>query len=240
MLFFIVCFVAGIITVATPCVLPLLPTVLGVAGLGNARTKYVVLASLSISIVACTFLLKVSSIFVNVPATVWSTFSAVILFYFGLVYLFPLWWTMVPGMATFNARANIFAGRGALRRSAWGDVMVGVALGPIFSTCSPTYFVILASVLPVSFLQGSVYLAAYVAGLVATLWLVIELGERMTQVLDASLNRNEYVRKGVGAFFMLIAFLIFTGQDKSIELSLLENGLFDATHLEQVLLEKIK
>ena len=52
--------------------------------------------------------------------------------------------------------------------------MVGLSLGPVFSSCSPTYAIILAVILPASFLTGLLNLFAYVLGLSIAL-LVIAL-----------------------------------------------------------------
>ncbi|USN58208.1 MAG: hypothetical protein H6767_08005 [Candidatus Peribacteria bacterium] len=43
-----------------------------------------------------------------------------------------------------------------------GSILVGISLGPVFSSCSPTYAIILAVILPTSFLFGLVNLFAYV------------------------------------------------------------------------------
>ena len=40
-------------------------------------------------------------------------------------------------------------------------IATGAALGPVFSTCSPTYSLLLATVFPVSFLSGIGYTLIY-------------------------------------------------------------------------------
>ena len=50
--------------------------------------------------------------------------------------------------------------------------MIGAALGPVFSSCSPTYALIVATVLPQSFLSGLFYISVYVIGLALMLLLV--------------------------------------------------------------------
>ncbi len=44
-------------------------------------------------------------------------------------------------------------------------IATGAALGPVFSTCSPTYSLLLATVFPVSFVAGIGYTLIYAIGL---------------------------------------------------------------------------
>ena len=82
----IVSFAAGVLTVLAPCVLPLLPVIVGgtaarTAGesAGSDRTwlrPLVIAASLAVSVVAFTLLLKASSALLGIPAWVWQSISA--------------------------------------------------------------------------------------------------------------------------------------------------------------------
>ncbi len=56
-------------------------------------------------------------------------------------------------------------------------ILTGAALGPVFSTCSPTYALLLATVFPVSFISGIIYTLIYALGLSLILVLII-LGGR--------------------------------------------------------------
>jgi cytochrome c-type biogenesis protein len=170
MTLFIISFVAGVLTVLAPCILPLLPVVIGSSvGARSKATPYIVIGSLAFSILIFTYILKVSTAFISIPPFVWSYISGGILFGFGLILVFPKIWESLPFVNKASTDANILMGAGHQKKSIWGDVMVGAALGPVFSSCSPTYFVILATVLPASFFLGSLYLLAYLAGLVMIL-----------------------------------------------------------------------
>lgn len=56
-------------------------------------------------------------------------------------------------------------------------IVTGAVLGPVFSTCSPTYSLLLATVFPVSILAGIGYALVYALGLSCMLTL-IALGGR--------------------------------------------------------------
>ncbi|MCR4281249.1 MAG: cytochrome C biogenesis protein, partial [Candidatus Kaiserbacteria bacterium] len=84
MAFLIVSFIAGVLTVLAPCILPLLPVVIGSSAMGRSRwTPYIVVGSLSVSIILFTFLLKAGTAFIMVPPYFWTSLSGGILILFG-------------------------------------------------------------------------------------------------------------------------------------------------------------
>lgn len=68
-----VSFIAGILTILAPCVLPVLPVIL--AGSLTEKEKwypYLVTLSLALSIVIFTVLLKASTALIDIPSSFWS------------------------------------------------------------------------------------------------------------------------------------------------------------------------
>jgi len=235
----IVSFLAGVLTVLAPCVLPLLPVVLGSSVSGrNPLSPYVVVGSLAVSIVLFTYLLKVSTAFVSVPPEFWTYISGGILTVFGLTLVFPTLWESLPGIGKLSVSSNKLMGTGYQEKSLVGDVLIGIALGPIFSTCSPTYFVILASVLPVSFALGTLYILAYVIGLSLILLLIAILGQRFASKLEVFSNPKSYFKKVIGILFVILGLSIVVGLEKNLETKLLNSG-FDITKVEQLLLKRV-
>ncbi len=69
-------FVAGILTILAPCVLPVLPVVLA----GSVTEKkwwypYLVTLSLALSVVLFTVLLKASTLLIDIPPSFWKILS---------------------------------------------------------------------------------------------------------------------------------------------------------------------
>jgi len=239
MTFLVVAFLAGVLTVLAPCILPLLPVVIGSSATGRSRsTPYIVVGSLALSVIAFTFLLKASTLFIQVPAEVWMYLSGGILVFFGATLIVPSLWERVPGIARMSASSNQLVGKGHQKKSIWGDVLIGAALGPVFSTCSPTYFVILASVLPASLVLGTTYLLAYVIGLSLMLLLIALLGQRFADSLSRFADSKGFLKKAVGVLFVLLGILIAFGLEKKVETFILDSGYLDVTSIEQVLLER--
>lgn len=234
----IISFVAGVLTVLAPCVLPLLPVIVGgsLAGNPNKRRAITITASLGVSVILFTYLLKASTVLINVPQSFWHALSGGILIIVGLFFLFPSLWDRIPFVNSVNRAGNRMMGTGNRKASFWGDVIIGASLGPVFSSCSPTYFVILATVLPASPFLGFIYLLAYALGLSVMLLLIALIGERLIEKLGIVADPSGWFTKIIGILFLLVGVAILTGFDAWLEAYLLSGGFFDVTNLEQFLL----
>lgn len=234
-------FIAGVLTVLAPCVLPLLPIIIGGAVQDAHRRwkPYVITASLAVSIVLFTLLLKVSVVFLSVPPRSWQVISGVILLMIGITMTWPALWEKISARGGRVTRyANTLLARGHQRNSVAGDVMIGAALGPVFSSCSPTYFVILATVLPQSFLLGIVHLLAYAAGLALILLLVALAGRRFLIKIGVIADSRGRFKRAMGVLFIVVGVAVFNGWDKKIETTLITSGFFDGlTQIEYQLLK---
>ncbi len=239
MILFILSFVAGILTVLAPCTLPLLPIIVGstVAGVPSKKKVFTITISLGVSIVLFTLLLKVSSALISVPQEVWGYISGTIIIVFGLITLFPNLWESLSFVSKLNVDSNRLLAVGYKKESFWGNVIIGASLGPVFSSCSPTYFLILATVLPQSFALGLADLFVYAIGLSGTLILVAFASQKLILKLGGISDTHGLFRKSLGVVFIIVGVLILFGIDKKIQASLLAGGIFDITRVEQSLLK---
>jgi cytochrome c biogenesis protein CcdA len=239
MILLLISFVGGVLTILAPCILPLIPIIVGGSladGSVNKKKAVTVVASLGISVIVFTLLLKVSTLFITIPEYTWTLISGGIILFFGIVTLFPSLWEN-QFLARMSAKSNIVLGKGDQKKSFWGDVIVGAALGPVFSTCSPTYFIVLATVLPVHFAVGILYLLAYAVGLCLSLLLVTLIGQRIITKLGVAADPRGTFKRVLGVLFVIVGLAVITGIDKKTQLFLLDAGVFDVTQIEQKLLE---
>lgn len=224
---------AGVLTVAAPCVLPLLPVVVGgsvVRGGDQRRANwrpYVIAASLAVSVVVFTLALKATTALLGVPPAVWQIVSGVIVLLLGIDLLVPALWDRLSARWRLQARTGDALDRSLTRQSVGGDILTGAALGPVFSSCSPTYALIVAAVLPVSFAEGVTYIVAYAVGLAAMLLLIALVGRRLVQRLGWAANPHGWFRRTVGVLFVLVGLAVITGFDKQLQTWILDAGLYD-------------
>jgi cytochrome c-type biogenesis protein len=240
----ILSFIAGVLTVAAPCILPLLPVIIGGSLLEASKDKpekqwlrpMVIVASLAVSVIVFTLLVKATSVLLGVPQVVWQAISGFIILLLGINFVWPHYWEVLSVKTGLFRRSNAVLGKVYKRQGLLGAVLIGAALGPVFSSCSPTYALIVATILPVSFAQGFLYLVAYAVGMSATLLLIAYLGQAFMTKLRWLSNPNGWFKRLVGVLFIAVALAVIFGLDKELQAYILEQGWYDPiSNLEQLI-----
>jgi cytochrome c biogenesis protein CcdA len=230
----VVSLVAGVLTVAAPCVLPLLPVIVGGSivadGADSRRARwrpYVIAASLAVSVIVFTLLLKATTALLGVPPQVWQVISGIIVILLGINLLFPALWESVSTRLGLGARSNRVLDSSVQRQSVGGDILTGAALGPVFSSCSPTYALIVATVLPVSFAEGLLYVTLYAVGLAIPLLLIALAGRSAARRLGWLADPRGWFRRTMGVLFIIVGIVVIIGADKALQTLILDLGWYD-------------
>jgi len=229
----VVSFVAGALTVAAPCILPLLPVIVGgtvVAG-GKQEKQWfrplVIAGSLAVSVIVFSLLLKATTALLGVPQAVWSIISGGIVVLFGINLLLPALWEKLSLKSGLYAASNKLSSLPYSHTGLARDVLLGASLGPIFSSCSPTYALIIAVILPQSFAEGFANLTAYAIGLAAVLLLIGLAGQSVTKKLGWAANPHGRFKKALGLVFIIVGLAVMFGIDKAAQAYILEQGWYD-------------
>jgi cytochrome c biogenesis protein CcdA/thiol-disulfide isomerase/thioredoxin len=239
MLLLIISFIAGILTILAPCVLPVLPVIIGGSIGGNLAHKarpYIIGASLALSIIGFTLLLKVSTVLINLPPDILNWVSGVIIIALGIVAAMPSWWEALVIHFNWQAAADNRLAASQRNKGFIGAILIGVALGPVFASCSPTYAFILASILPRSFVAGLIYLVAYTLGLAGALLLISLIGKKAIKRFRWAIDTHSLFRRLLGIFFIIIGIVVLTGLQIKVETWVANHLPFDESKLETVLL----
>lgn len=231
----IIAFIAGVLTVAAPCILPLLPVIIGGSVLhgttqnerASLKHPLIIVASLAVSVFVFSLLLKATTLFLGIPTAVWSFISGSIVILFGITLLFPLLWEKLMIVTGWQAGANRLMAKSQKSDGIAKDILLGAALGPVFNSCSPTYALIVAAVLPVSFSTGLVYLMAYSLGLASVLLLISLFGRVFVNKLKWLSNPNGLFKRIIGVIFIIVGLVVLFGVDKKVQSYVLENGWYD-------------
>ena len=219
----LVSLIAGAFTAFTPCVLPILPIVLGGSfnfgqGQNSKYKKSRIILSLIASVFAFTLLLKYSTALIDVSPEVLKAFSGVIIILVAVFTFYPVLFAKLMIATGIKTRIDRLSSNAMQKVSPnFKDYILGLSLGPIFSSCSPTYFFILASVLPVSFFIGSIYLLVYCVGLAASLYTISIFGEALLQKLIQNPNMENIFTKVIAVVLLLTGISIIFGYDKYLQ-----------------------
>lgn len=230
MLLLLGAFFAGIITIFAPCVLPLLPVIIGGSLSGdttNKRRPLVIAASLAVSLIVFTLLLKVSTVFINIPPMAINYLSGGIIIAIGLLTLFPSIYEQILIRTGIQSRSQKLLGQGMTKKGLLGPIIIGAALGPVFSSCSPVYAYILATILPTSFTQAFVYIIAYVLGLSIMLLLVGYYGQKFIAKVTWAADPKGWFQRSVAVLFILVGLLVFTGSAIKVQTYISQNTPFN-------------
>ena len=216
-------FTAGVLSSLSPCVLPILPIVLGAAMARHPLGPAALAAGVTLSFTGVGLFIATIGFSIGLDSGVFRTAAAVILIVFGLVLLLPRLqeWSAVA-TSRFSAWMNPVADRFSVE-GLLGQFLLGLTLGIIWSPCvGPTLGA--ASILAAQGheqVQVGVTMLAF--GLGASLPLIglgilsRQLGARWRGFLLVIGQQGKVV---LGAFAGLAGLLIITGFDKPIETTL--------------------
>jgi cytochrome c-type biogenesis protein len=233
-------FLAGGLTILAPCVLALLPVILGGSvGEKNPWRPLVISLSLAVSVIAFTLLLKATTALLGIPQIFWKLLSGGLVLAFGITMVFPSLWDKISFKLKLHKSEEVLhknTQKGGLK----GAILLGASLGPVFTTCSPTYTLILAIVLPQNFFIGFINLLAYTLGLFLIMLLIGYGGQKVCAKFRGASNPNGWFKRSLGVLLIVTGLAVLTGYDKVIETKILDSGYLGPIELEQELLEKFK
>ena len=213
-------FAAGSLSVLSPCVLPLVPILIGSAASAHRRGPLALAAGLTLSFAVLGVLLASAGAGLGLEQTVFRNIAALMLLGFGVLLLS----SGLQERFAVAASGVSSAGQGVLARLTLdglsGQFVLGLLLGVVWSPCvGPTLgaTITLAS-------QGEqlaqVILVMALFGLGAGLPLVI-LGslsrEAMLRLRGKLLAAGQQGKKVLGAVMLLLGGFILTGLDKRFE-----------------------
>jgi cytochrome c biogenesis protein CcdA len=218
-------FVAGLLSILSPCVLPLVPIVLGAAVTAHAFGALALAAGLAISFTLLGLLLALVGFSLGIDAAMFRAVAAVIMMVLGAVLLVPAWQAK---LAAAGGPLSGWADRrfgGLASTGLAGQFAIGLLLGAVWSPCvGPTLGAasLLAS-------QGrdllQVGLTMMVFGIGAAVPLVLlGLLSRATlmRVRSRLMSAGKFGKGLLGAALILIGVAIVSGADRKIEAVLVD------------------
>lgn len=213
-------FAAGSLSVLSPCVLPLVPILIGTAASAHRRGPLALAAGLTLSFAVIGVLLASAGASLGLDQTVFRNIAAMMLLGFGVL----LFSTGLQERLAVAASGASSAGQGMLARVTLdglsGQFVLGLLLGVVWIPCvGPTLG---ATITLASQGQqlGQVMLVMALFGLGAGLPLVI-LGSlsraAMLRLRGRLLAAGQQGKKALGAVMLLLGVFILTGLDKRFE-----------------------
>jgi cytochrome c biogenesis protein CcdA/thiol-disulfide isomerase/thioredoxin len=229
----------GVLTILSPCILPVLPFVFARSEQKFVTNGLPMLAGMAITFAAIATLAAVGGSWAVRVNQYGRIFALVLLTAFAATLLSPRLadWLARPFVALGNRLAQPGAGTG--KSGPVNSLLLGVATGLLWAPCAGP---ILGLILTGAAISGpnartTLLLFAYAAGAATSLAVALLAGGRIFALLKKSLGTGEWIRRGLGVAVLLAVVAILFGWDSTVLTRLSLNG---TNSLEQSLIDKIK
>jgi cytochrome c biogenesis protein CcdA/thiol-disulfide isomerase/thioredoxin len=240
MALFLLAYLGGVLTIVSPCILPVLPFVFARADRPFLSNGLPLLVGMAAAFSAVATLAAVGGGWA-VQANQYGRVAAMALLgLFGVTLLFPLLSDrLTTPLVALGSRLSQSANRSAAGGGAAivPSLLLGVATGLLWAPCAGP---LLGLILTGAALQGanartSLLLLAYAAGAATSLALALLVGRRVFAAMKRSLRATEWIRRGLGVAVLAAVLAIALGLDSGF---LTRVSLASTTSVEQRLLDR--
>jgi cytochrome c biogenesis protein CcdA/thiol-disulfide isomerase/thioredoxin len=215
MLLFLLAYLGGVLTILSPCILPVLPFVFARANRSIQRSGLPLLVGMSATYGLVATLAAIGGGWAVRANQAGRWVALVLLAFFGLTLLFPhLADRAMQPLVRLGARLSNSAEEQG-REHVGTSLLLGVATGLLWAPCAGP---ILGLILTGAALQGAsagttVLLLAYALGAATSLALALLIGGKVFTMMKRSLGAGEWVRRGLGLLVLIGVGAIALGVD---------------------------
>jgi cytochrome c biogenesis protein CcdA/thiol-disulfide isomerase/thioredoxin len=238
MLLFVLAFLGGILTIISPCILPVLPFVFAKADQPFRKSGLPLLAGMAVTFAGFAAVATVGGAWV-VRANQYGRWAALfVLAVFGVTLLWPALadWLSRPFVRLGSRLAQ--PSNAASNPSVSRSLLLGVATGLLWAPCAGP---ILGLILTGAALQGAnqhsaFLLLAYAAGAAVSLAVAVLAGGQVFAALKRSLKAEVWIRSALGVAVLAGVAAIALGLDRGV---LTRVSLASTSGLEQSLIDRL-
>jgi len=215
MLLLTLAYLGGVLTIVSPCILPVLPFVFARTGQPFVRSGLPLLAGMAVTFALVASLAAVGGGWVVQVNQYGRWLALVFVALFALTLLFPkLSDRLTRPLVAAGSRLSEAAGQDPKPRPG-ASFLIGVATGLLWAPCAGP---ILGLVLTGAALQGAsigttLLLLAYAAGAATSLAVALLLGGKVFAAMKRSIGAGEWLRRGLGALMLVGVAAISLGLD---------------------------
>jgi cytochrome c biogenesis protein CcdA/thiol-disulfide isomerase/thioredoxin len=241
MLLLIVSYVGGVLTILSPCILPVLPFVFARAEQPFVRSTLPLLAGMAVTFAAVATLAALGGGWA-IHANQYGRIAAMVLLsIFGVSLLFPALADRLtrPLVAIGGRLSRTSDNERRLGALAGSSFLLGIAVGMLWAPCAGP---ILGLVLTGAAIQGAsasttLLLLAYALGAATSLAVALLAGGRVFAAMKRSFGAGEWIRRGLGVAVLLGVIAVATGLDTGL---LTKLSLGSTTQIEEGLLARAR
>lgn len=214
----VLAYLGGVLTIVSPCILPVLPFVFARTGQPFMKSGLPLLAGMALTFALVASLAAVGGGWVVQVNQYGRWLALLFVALFGLTLLLPqLAERLTRPLVAAGSRLSEVAGADARPRPG-ASFLIGVATGLLWAPCAGP---ILGLLLTGAALQGAsiattLLLLAYAAGAATSLAVALLLGGKVFAAMKRSIGAGEWLRRGLGAAMLAGVAAIALGLDTGI------------------------
>ena len=216
MLLILLAYLGGILTILSPCILPVLPFVFARADRPFMRSTLPMLAGMAATFAIVATLAAVGGGWAVRANAVGRWAALVLLALFGIALVFPaVSDRLTRPLVAFGSRLTEKRGQ---QESIWSALILGVATGLLWAPCAGP---ILGIIFTAAALQGASFnttllLLAYALGAATSLALALLVGGKVFAKMKKSLGASERIRQALGILVLVGVAAIALGLDTRV------------------------
>lgn len=215
---------AGILTIGAPCILPMLPIILGssIGSTSKERPLFITLGFV-LTFAGVALLFSFFTRVCGVQQGVLRTIAITLLFLFGISMIFPVLFerimTHLSSVITRASTAGQKAGTGN-----WGGFVLGATLGIVWTPCAGPVLGTILTLIASSkdLVRASILLIAYAIGAGIPMLIIAYGGSYITRKVRVLANYTRIIQQVFGVIIVLLAVLMIFNYDVLIQAKLLE------------------
>lgn len=210
-------FIGGIITILSPCILPILPIVLSGSLTGGHRRPFGIITGFIVSFTFFTlFLTALVNIF-NLSADTLRLVAVITVATFGLTLLIPkaqiVLEKLVAQLAPLTQKTN------RSDRGFWGGVVIGLSLGLVWTPCvGPIMAAMITLAATSTVTLGAIFITlAYALGTAIPMLGITYGGRQLLTRVPWLLKNSATIQKAFGVLMLLTALAIYFNLDRRFQ-----------------------
>src|SRR3989344_511310 len=214
-------FLAGVVTILSPCILPILPVILSSSLTGSKKRPLGVVTGFIISFTFFTLFLSLIVKSLGIPAGALRSFSIIIILIFGLGLLLPNFQALLERFFTYFSR---FSPKLKEDSGFVGGVLIGASIGLVWTPCVGP---ILASIISLAITgsvsgQAALITFPYSLGTAIPMLAIVYGGRNLLNKVPWLTRNTAKIQKVFGVLMILIALAIFFNFDRKFQTYILD------------------
>jgi cytochrome c biogenesis protein CcdA/thiol-disulfide isomerase/thioredoxin len=209
-------FLAGIVTILSPCILPILPIVLSGAVGGSKRRPFGIILGFVISFTFFTLFLTTLVKLTGIPSDTLRIIAAIVLLIFGISLFIPQAQVLVEKLF---ARLSVFAPKANPDAGFMGGFVIGLSIGLIWTPCVGPIMASVIALAATSQIGLSTILITlfYSVGSAIPMFFIMIGGRGLLNKTPSLVKNTEKIQKGFGILMIVLAIMIFANLDRQFE-----------------------